>query len=127
MDPTATALTFTKKDRDLIRLEFMDRFGSATSIHDGFWIRRWATGPNKGQPKISPVVQSRLDRGLVRMVEDRERLPRVLFTEAGLRALVKMTDDIRAFRPPERYSNLLAEIAELRQTRMHGGGRPREP
>ena len=25
--------SFTKKDRDLIRMEFMDRFGSATSIY----------------------------------------------------------------------------------------------
>ena len=106
--------TFTKKERDLIRLEFMDRFGSAVSIHEGFWVRRWATGPNKGQPKIPPVVRSMLDRGLVRLVEDDERLPRVHLTDSGLRALVEMADDFRAFRPQERYSHLLAEIAELR-------------
>jgi hypothetical protein len=106
--------SFTKKDRDLIRMEFMDRFGSATSIHEGFWLKRWATGPNKGQPKIPPAVQSMSDRGLVRIVEDGDRLPRVLLTEGGLRALVEMADDARAFQPRERYSHVLAEIEELR-------------
>src|SRR3954470_2544900 len=105
--------TFTRKDRDLIRLEFMDRFGSAVSIHEGFWLRRWATGPRKGEPKIPPTVQSMIERGLVRVVDDDRGLPRVLLTEGGLRALVEMAGDPRAFRPPERYSNLLAEIEEL--------------
>jgi hypothetical protein len=53
------ALAFTPKDRELIRMEFMDRFGSAVSIHEGFWIKRWSTGPRKGQPKISPTLGSR--------------------------------------------------------------------
>ena len=57
---SAESPTFTKRDRDLIRMEFMDRFGSAVSIHEGFWLRRWATGPRKGEPKIPPVVQSML-------------------------------------------------------------------
>src|SRR3954462_8212953 len=111
---TADTPTFTKQDRDLIRLEFMDRFGSAVSIHEGFWLRRWATGPRKGEPKIPPAVQSMSDRGLVRIVEDGDRLPRVLLTEGGLRALVEMAEDARAFQPREPYSPVLAEIEELR-------------
>src|SRR5690349_3578406 len=118
---SAESPTFTKKDRDLIRLEFMDRFGSAVSIHEGFWLRRWATGPRKGEPKIPPVVQSMIERDLVRVVEDGERLPRVHLTDAGLRALVEMADDLRAFQPPERYSHLLAEIAELRSSSEDAG------
>ena len=47
--------TFTSKDRDLIRQEFMDHSGSATSLHNGFRLRRWVAGPSKGQPKV-PVV-----------------------------------------------------------------------
>jgi hypothetical protein len=38
------APAFTGKDRDLLRMAFMDRFGSAVSIHDGFWVKRWSTG-----------------------------------------------------------------------------------
>ena len=105
---------FTKKDRDLIRLEFMDRFGSAASIYEGFWLRRWATGPHKGQPKVPATVGSMLERGLVMVIDDGDRFPRVHFTDAGLQALLAMADDPRAFQPRERYSHLLTEIAELR-------------
>jgi hypothetical protein len=109
------APAFTGKDRDLLRMEFMDRFGSAVSIHDGFWVKRWSTGPRKGQPKISPTLASLIDRDLLRVVEAESGMPRACFTEAGLRALIALADDRRAFQPPERYSHLLAEIAALRQ------------
>jgi hypothetical protein len=109
------ASAFTSKDRDLLRMEFMDRFGSAVSIHDGFWIKRWSTGPRKGQPKISPTLASLIDRDLVRVVEAESGMPRARFTDAGLRALIALADDRRAFQPPERYSHLLTEIAALRQ------------
>src|SRR3954466_11275766 len=91
--------TFTKKDRDAIRLEFMDRFGSAVSINEGFWLRLWRSGPLKGQPKIPAAVQSLIDRGLVRVVEEEDRPPRARFTQDGFRALVAMADDPRAFQP----------------------------
>src|SRR5688500_2607852 len=107
---------FTSKDRELLRMEFMDRFGSAVSIHDGFWVKRWSTGPRKVQPKISPVLASLIDRDLVRVVEAESGMPRACFTAAGLQALIAFADDRRAFQPPERYSHLLAEIAALRQT-----------
>jgi hypothetical protein len=110
-----TAL-FTKKDRDLIRLEFMQRFGSATSIHEGMLVKRWKSGPLMEQPKVSAGVQSLIDRGLVTLVDDGSSFPRARFTEAGLRALVVMADDPRAFQPPDRYVSLLAEIAEVRRS-----------
>ena len=113
---SAASPTFTSKDRNVIRLFFMDLPGGAVSIHDGFWIRRWASGVNKGQPKIRPAVQSMIARGLVTVVDDGARLPRALFTDAGFRALIEMADDPWAFQPAERYSHLLAEIAELRGT-----------
>src|SRR3954465_11794936 len=99
---SAESPTFTRKDRDLIRLEYMDRFGSAASIHEGFWLRRWATGPHKGQPKVPAAIGSMLERGLVMVIDDGDRLPRVCFTDAGLKALLAMADDARAFQPPER-------------------------
>ena len=114
MVTTADASTFTKKDRDAIRLEFMDRFGSAVSINEGFWLRLWKSGPLKGQPKIPAAVQSLIARDLVRIVEEEDRPPRARFTQDGFRALVAMADDPRAFQPPERYSHLLAEIEDLR-------------
>ena len=61
-------------------------------------------------------MQSLIDRGLVTLVDDGSRFPRARFTEAGLRALVAMADDPRAFQPPDRYVSLLAEIAEVRRS-----------
>jgi hypothetical protein len=107
---------FTRKDRDLIRLEFMQRFGSATSIHEGMLVRRWKSGPLKDQPKVSTGVQSLIDRGLATLVDDGSSFPRARFTEAGLRALVAMAADPRAFQPPDRYASLLAEIAQVRRS-----------
>ncbi len=111
------ASVFTSKDRELLRMEFMDRFGSAVSIHDGFWVKRWSTGPRKGQPKLSPALASLIERDLLRVVDAESGLPRACFTAAGLRALIALAEDRRAFQPPERYSHLLAEIAALRQAR----------
>jgi hypothetical protein len=74
-----------------------------------------STGPHKGQLKISPTLQSLTDRDLLRVVEAESGMPRACFTEAGLRALIALAEDRRAFQPPERYSHLLAEIAALRQ------------
>ena len=108
--------TFTKKDRDVVRAELMDRFGSATSIYNGFWLRRGAPGIHKGQPKTPAAVESMIDRGLVRVVDARHGAPRVCFTDAGLKALAAMADDPRAFQPSGRYSYLLAEIETLRWT-----------
>jgi hypothetical protein len=42
MVANSDAPIFTGKDRELLRMEFMDRFGSAVSIHDGFWVKRCA-------------------------------------------------------------------------------------
>ena len=111
----SSAPAFTGKDRDLLRMEFMDRFGSAVSIHDGFWVKRWSTGPRKGQPKLSPTLASLIERNLLRVVEVESGMPRAYFTDAGLRALIALADDRRAFQPPERYAHLLAEIAALHQ------------
>src|SRR4051812_46093269 len=80
---SAESPAFTKQDRDLIRLEYMDRFGSAVSIHEGFSLRRRATGPNKGEPKVPGVVGSMLERGLVVIVDDDRGPPWILFTDAG--------------------------------------------
>jgi len=116
MGTNSDAPAFTGKDRDLLRMAFMDRFGSAVSIHEGFWVKRWSTGPRKGQPKISPTLASLIERDLLRVVEAGDGMPRAGFTEVGLRALIALADDRRAFQPPQRYSHLLAEITALRQT-----------
>src|SRR5690349_15648369 len=104
MTVSAETPTFTKKDRAKIRLEFMDRFWSTTSIHDGFRLRQWASGPKEGQPKIPAGIQSMIDRGFLRVVDDSDGQPQACFTEAGFQALVAMADAPNTIPQATRYT-----------------------
>lgn len=57
--------SFITSERELIRREMGQRFGSFPCLADGIWLRAWRTGERKGQPKISPALQTMMDRGLV--------------------------------------------------------------
>lgn len=101
---------FTAKERDLIRREFQERFGSHRPLASGIPVRRWVTGPNKGQAKFPLPVQTMLDRGLASFADDGKMWPTVHFTPAGWQALRRMADDGRAL-PPDEYRHLLDELA----------------
>ena len=103
---------FTVAERNLIRSEFMDRYGEAQSLHEGFWLRRWAGGPNAGKPKIKSVVQSMLDRGLVQIVDPGRGIPKARFTPAGTEALRAMAANRKQL-PPEEYGHLIEELQQL--------------
>ncbi len=104
-------LLLTTAERDLIRHEFMTRFGDAPSVMEGFHLKRWATGPKKGQPKLSGTVQGLLDRGLI-TVADEGHWPKALFTAKGLQALKRLLSQPRAL-DPERYQVLIDELTHL--------------
>ena len=105
-------LHLTPPERELIRREFMARFGPAPSVTQGFVVKRWATGPQKGRPKLSTAVQGLLDRGLVTLV-DEGHWPRVLFTAKGVQALKLMAAEPRALNS-EHHQDMIAELALLR-------------
>ncbi len=104
-------LRLDANEREIIRREFMTRFHDAPSIHEGFHVKRWVTGPLKGTPKLTAAVQGMLNRGLV-TIEDDGYWPRARFTERGLQALKLMAADGRAL-DPERYRQLLDELQQL--------------
>ncbi|HYD32917.1 MAG TPA: hypothetical protein VEB64_18935 [Azospirillaceae bacterium] len=106
------AVEFTTAERNLIRTEFMVRFGSARRLSEGIMVRRWATGPHKGRVKVSKAIQSMLDRGLVEIVDDGKVWPMAAFTTLGYEALRRMADDAR-FLDPERFGHVLEELAHL--------------
>ncbi|WP_452006885.1 hypothetical protein [Azospirillum largimobile] len=93
--------TLTPRERALIRNGFMVRFGQAPRLESGILVKRWATGPNKGQPKPGTVIQGMLDRGLLELRDDGGHWLRARFTEAGLAALRHMAEDARALPPGE--------------------------
>lgn len=102
-------ITLTPRERALIRNEFMVRFGQAPRLENGILVKRWATGPNKGQPKPGAVIQGMLDRGLLELRDDGGHWLRARFTEAGLAALRHMAEDARAL-PPGEYQHVLVEL-----------------
>ena len=107
-------LQLTASERELIRREFMSRFGEAASVSEGFLVKRWATGPNKGRPKLTAAVQGMLDRGLI-TITDEGFWPRANFTDKGFQALKRLAADRRAL-DPDRHRFLIDELAGLPST-----------
>jgi hypothetical protein len=101
--------SFTVAERNLIRFEFMFRWGGFRSLSEGIFLHRWVGGPHKGQPKLKKAVQSMLDRGLVGIVDPDQGSAYAQFTMAGLEALQAMAGD-RRFLPPDQYGHLLEEL-----------------
>ena len=104
-------LQLTGDEREVIRREFMSRFGEAASVTEGFHFKRWATGPNKGRPKLTAAVQGMLDRSLI-TIADEGYWPRARFTDKGLQALKRLAADRRAL-DPDRHRFLIAELAGI--------------
>ena len=104
--------SFTAKERDFIRLEFMVRWHQPPSIQEGIFLHRWGSGPNKGKPKLRKAVQSMLDRGLVEIVDIEGGLAFAVFTAAGIEALQAMAKN-RTFLPPAKYAHLIEELQNL--------------
>jgi hypothetical protein len=96
------------RERELIRHEFCQHFGQYPSLADGIFLRTWRTGVRRNQPKISPAMQTMLERGLVEM-RTGERGSRAFFTSAGLAALRQLMLDRRAM-DPQRFAHLRAEL-----------------
>ena len=104
--------SFTAKERDLIRFEYMERGGMAYSLREGIWLNRWKGGPNKGKPKLSKALQSMLDRGLVEIVDPEDGIPCARFTAAGIEALRVLAKNRRLL-PPDEYGHLIEELETL--------------
>jgi len=99
---------FSAAERNLLRLEFLPRFGQAPSVAEGIWLRSWRGGPNAGQPKIPPAVASLLARGLVEL-GPAPIGARASFTAAGLAALRQFAQDRRALNPRQ-YAHIREEL-----------------
>ena len=98
-------------EKEFVRREFRALLNEAPSVHNGFRLKRWATGPNKDKVKLSTAVQGMLDHGLITF-EDIGLWPKAKFTENGLRTLKLMAADRRAF-DPVRYQQLIDELAKM--------------
>ena len=99
---------FTTAERELIRSQFMVRFGQAPRIVDGNWLRTWRAGAQAGQPGLPWAVSSLLERGLVAVGPGRLG-PCARFTPAGLGALRIMARNPRSL-DPKQYAHVREEL-----------------
>ena len=99
---------FTPGERAYIRNELDIFFSTLPSVAEGFQLKTWRGGPERGKPKISPVAKSLLERGLMRL-DTGERLARLVFTETGLAALRAMMSD-RRLADPKKFAHIRQEL-----------------
>ena len=105
---TASGADFTASERVYIRSELDMIFSTLPTVADGFQLKTWRGGPDRGKPKISPVAKGLLERGLMRL-DTSDRLPRLVFTETGIAALRAMMND-RRFADPKKFAHVRQEL-----------------
>jgi hypothetical protein len=120
MAPTNLTMTdFTASEREYVRRELDQFFGTLPSAADGFQLRIWRGGPHRNQPKLPPAAKSLLERGLMRLDEE-GRLPRLFFTDAGMDALKRMMANAR-LADPSKFAHIRAELGvDLRRNAEAG-------
>ena len=99
---------FDTAERNLLRLEFLPRFGQVPAVTDGIWLRVWRGGPQAGQPRIPAAVASMVERGLVEIGSDSIGF-RARFTLAGIAALRLLAQDRRALNPKQ-YGHIIKDL-----------------
>jgi hypothetical protein len=99
---------FTTGERDYIRRELDIFFSTLPSVAEGFQLKTWRGGPDAGKPKLSPIANGLIARGLMRL-DVSGHLPRLFFTEAGLTALRAMMMDHR-LADPKKFAHVRQEL-----------------
>ena len=83
-------------------------FSTLPTVADGLLLKVWATGPNKGRPKLPPAAQSLAAKSFVTVDETQHR-PRLLFTTTGREALRAMMANPR-HADPVRFAHIRQEL-----------------
>jgi hypothetical protein len=83
-------------------------FSTLPTVAEGFQLKRWRGGPKAGQPKVPPVVQTMLDRGLLEIRADLP-MPTAYFTGPGIAALRLLALD-RRYLDPKKFAHIRAEL-----------------
>jgi hypothetical protein len=89
--PVSPAAGFTTPEREFIRREFCQHFGSYPLVAEGILLRTWRGGPQAGEPKLPPPVKTMLGRGVLELRRE-DRWVRAYFTTAGLTALRELAN-----------------------------------
>jgi hypothetical protein len=103
-----SAAQFTPGEREYIRRELDQFFGTLPTVVEGFQLRTWRGGPQRGQPKLPPPAKSLVDRGFMRLDTSRA-IPRLFFTDEGMIALREMMADKR-LADPTKFAHVRREL-----------------
>ena len=101
---TAPVAGFSPGERDYIRRELDMFFSTLPTVAEGFFLKTWRGGPDAGKPKLSPVAKGLVARELMRL-DTTQRIPRLLFTAAGLSELRRMMRD-RRLADPQKFAHI---------------------
>ena len=93
--PRRTESPFTPRERDLIRLELMPRFGQSPELANGLFLRTWR-GAAEGSDEDLEGDPERARLGAGEDRHDPMGRPAALLTEAGLEGLRLLLQDRRA-------------------------------
>ena len=114
---TATVAPLTPAERDYIRSQLTMFFSTLPTVAEGFTLKIWAGGPQRGQPKVPKVAAGLMARGLMRL-DVTARWPRLFFTDAGIEALRAMMADTRLANPT-RFAHVRRELG-IDPSQVHG-------
>ena len=98
----------TPAEREYTRRELDQFFGTLPTVAEGFQLRTWRGGPQKGQPKLPPPARSLVERGLMRL-DASPPFPRLFFAETGMIALRQMMAD-RRLADPAKFAHVRQEL-----------------
>ncbi len=99
---------FTPSERDYIRRELDRFFSTLPSVAEGFQLRTWRGGPQKGQSKLPPPAKSMVGRHLMRL-DQSANIPRLFFTDSGMAALRRMMANRRLV-DPVKFAHVLLDL-----------------
>ena len=105
---TATMVSLTPAERDYIRSPLTMFFSTLPTVAEGFTLKTWAGGPQRGQPKVPQAADSLVARGLMRL-DVTVQWPRLFFTDAGMEALRAMMAGTR-LADPIRFAHVRQEL-----------------
>ena len=105
---TATMVSFAPAERDYIRSQLTMFFSTLPTVAEGFTLKTWAGGPQRGQPKVPQAAAGLVARGLMRL-DVTARWPRLFFTDLGMEALQAMMADAR-LADPIRFAHVRQEL-----------------
>lgn len=108
METIDPSTAFTVAEREYVRRELDQFFSTLPTVAEGFALKTWRGGPQRGRPKLPPPAKSLIDRGLMRLDES-SPIPRVFFTQAGIEALRRMMAD-RRLANPTKFAHVRREL-----------------